>query len=609
MKQVSEKAPPTCLIRWIEGNRESLYGPSFIAALFLVLTAITWRKWGEILVDLPLHLYTPWRLSLGEVLYRDVSNLHGPFSETFHGLLFLLFGSSVNTLVGASLLLLAGQCCLLYALFRKEACSLIATVICSVFLVAFAFAHLTPNGNYNFILSYNYELIHGLFFSTCALLFLGRWSDEGRLREAALAGLFFGLAALTKQEVTLALGLAIGAGFLLAWKNGKPIASPVACFVGSAMGPGLLFFGFFAVSLGAAGALRVLIWPWKALLFSGASSNAFHRAILGLDDPWENAAATIQAAGLGGILVLLLLVLCHRRVPKIIQIGAGILSLWLAWRCDWRDSGRALPLFSLVVIGVLGAQRLSGRAGSLFPLVWAVFGLGFLAKMGINCRIWHYGYVLAMPASLGLIFFLLKTLPDFAELHGFDGKRLRILLAALISVGTLQLGTDSWENYRVKTRPFGSGSDLMFTGDFAQAEAIGLSVDWLRRNTPPEATLVALPQGVILNYLARRPNPTPYLTWIVTEYNTFGEARLLGTLQAKAPDYIALVHTDTSEYGFRFFGQPGYAEATMRWIGANYRPIFLAGHEPFTGRQFGIRLLKRMEPPRPFIIPIAPRFE
>ncbi len=556
---------------------------------------MTWRKWGDILVDLPLHLYTPWRLSLGEVLYRDVINLHGPFSETYHGLLFRLFGASVGTLIGASLALLVAQVSLLYALFSKAAGSLVASLICGVFLVAFAFAHLTGIGNYNYILPYNYELIHGLFFSTCSLLFLSRWSDSGRMRDAGLAGLFFGLAALTKQEIFLGLGLAVGAGFILDARKhaSNELWKSFGWFLGEAMVPVFLFWGFFASSLGCAGALRVLAWPWTALLLTGASGNAFHRAGLGLDDPLEHLAATIQAAGLGVLLILLAIALCHRRVPKALQISAGFLLMGLAWRCDWRESGLGLPLFSLIAIPLL---LLEGRGKLSFPVVWAVFGLGLLAKMGINCRIYHYGYVLAMPAALGLIFFLLKTLPDLVERYGIDGRFLRAMLAGIICVGTIRLGRDSWEIYSAKTYVFGSGGDRMLTFPpqaNARAEPLQLSVDWLKKNTPAQATLAAFPQGVILNYLARRPNPTPYLTWIMTEYNSFGEHLMLGALQEHAPDFIALVHTDTSEYGPRFFGQPGYAVETMRWIQSNYRPVFLAGSEPFRSNRFGIKLLKR----------------
>ena len=583
----SSPSRPPWAVRW-----SSLMGPAFLVCLFLVLTVATWRRWGDILIDLPLHLYTPWRLALGDVLYRDVVNLHGPFSETYHGLLFRIFGASVNTLIGASLVLLAAQTALLYGLFKKDAGELVATLIGSVFLVVFAFAHLIGIGNYNYILSYNYELIHGLFFSCCTLFFLQQWSEKGGRKFALCAGLFFGFAVLTKQEITLALCLAVGVAFILDPLRRKKIEwGSLASFCCAGMAAPAFFWSLFAVSLGPEAAAEVLIWPWKALLATGASNNAFHRAGLGLDDPLENMAAMIQAAGIGMLLLLGTAALCHRRVPKVIQVLGGILLLGLAWRFDWRDIGCGFPLFSL---GMILFLVLKGDTRT-FPLLWAVFGLGLLAKMGVNCRIWHYGYVLAMPTAIGLIFILLKTLPECIERHRINGRLFQGLMAASICMGTVQLWNDSWQIYRAKDFAFGRGTDTILTFPpqlNPRAQAIQLSVDWLTNNTPPQSTLAAFPQGVILNYLSRRANPTPYLTWIVTEYNTFGETRMLAALKDHPPDYIALVHTDTSEYGPRFFGQPGYGANTAQWIVSHYQPVFLAGSEPFRGDRFGIKLLR-----------------
>ena len=72
----------------------------------------------------------------------------------------------------------------------------------------------------------------------------------------------------------------------------------------------------------------------------------------------------------------------------------------------------------------------------------------------------------------------------------------------------------------------------------------------------------------------------------------FGEQRMLADLQAHSPDFILLVHKDTSEYGHRFFGQ-NYARKLSDWIGSNYDAVSVAGSLPFQGDAFGILLLKK----------------
>jgi hypothetical protein len=106
-------------------------------------------------------------------------------------------------------------------------------------------------------------------------------------------------------------------------------------------------------------------------------------------------------------------------------------------------------------------------------------------------------------------------------------------------------------------------------------------------------SLVALPEGVMLNYLARIPNPTPYVNFVPPELLFFGEPAWLAALEAHPPEAIALVHKDTSEYGYRFFGRD-YAREVARWVESGYRASASFGQEPLQpGSGFGIRIVVR----------------
>src|SRR6185369_16196264 len=81
-------------------------GPMAIAFAFLTVTALTWRKWPDVLTDFGAQLYLPWQLSMGRVLYLEVPYLTGgPLSQYYHALLFKLFGVSLLTLVISNLVL------------------------------------------------------------------------------------------------------------------------------------------------------------------------------------------------------------------------------------------------------------------------------------------------------------------------------------------------------------------------------------------------------------------------------------------------------------------------------------------------------------------------
>ena len=97
----------------------------------------------------------------------------------------------------------------------------------------------------------------------------------------------------------------------------------------------------------------------------------------------------------------------------------------------------------------------------------------------------------------------------------------------------------------------------------------------------------------MLNFLARRVNPTPYPSLMPTELAAFGEAAPLRELERHPPDYVVLAQRDTSEFGVKFFGRD-YARAIGRFIETHYRPVWLAGAPPFRDDRFGLLLLERL---------------
>jgi hypothetical protein len=58
------------------------------------------------------------------------------------------------------------------------------------------------------------------------------------------------------------------------------------------------------------------------------------------------------------------------------------------------------------------------------------------------------------------------------------------------------------------------------------------------------------------------------------------------------PDLIALVHKDTTEYGFRYFGTD-YGTIFTQWIDNNYEAVSLIGDMPLKNNRFGILLYRK----------------
>jgi hypothetical protein len=94
-------------------------------------------------------------------------------------------------------------------------------------------------------------------------------------------------------------------------------------------------------------------------------------------------------------------------------------------------------------------------------------------------------------------------------------------------------------------------------------------------------------------------NPTPAMDWNPTMFTVFGQARMMEAFEKNPPDYIFIVEWDSSDFGVRYFGStPDYGQGLMEWIGKNYKPQLLIGHEPLKDGRFGVKILKRISSPK-----------
>ena len=205
-----------------------------------------------------------------------------------------------------------------------------------------------------------------------------------------------------------------------------------------------------------------------------------------------------------------------------------------------------------------------------------------------------------MPAFLTAIYLLFRLMPEWLERFGAKPICWLGLASLLLLIGFARLELFSRFVYEQKTVAVGEGQDRLWTfrPDIQPAGAImGQALDWMRTNTPAHSTLAVLPAGVMVNYMLRRENPTPYLRWNPPEMAVFGQAKMTRALEQAEPDYILLLGVDMSEFGVDFFGaKDNFGGELMRWINQRYQPVGLVGHDWNKDGKFGIKILKLATP-------------
>ena len=604
-------------------------GILILALLTAWFLAVSWRKWPDPLVDTGMQWYTAWRLAHGAHLYHDFAWNYGPLSIAFNASLFRCFGAGMMVLVTANLLIYGLILALAYAAIRRAWGRLAAFAAGAVFISVFSFSHLADVGNYNFATPYAHESTHGLLLMLCTLFVVARWSRQPSRRLAFLLGLCGGLAAVLKPEFMLAGGLLGLLALVLRARHRLRIQpSEWSLLLTGVALPTLGFAAWFARYESWKSALVDACQAWGLVLFNHANPGLLKQGFFsGFDHPWQNAgheaAATLCAlAAISGIWAGGWFVNRWWTWPLRVSttMAAVVLVCSLRLERGWIEVGRCFPglivlLFLLLVFRLarefrenrtetvqfhgerdrLGRTRRRLADGTspsdsgipeqlhrtandrtVMALALVVLAGAMLARMPLFARVYHFGFFQAALAGMVLAAALVGELPLWTG-PGAWGRRAATLGGILLlTLCCWSISARSRAIWAAQTEPVGSGSDRFYA--FRQDTDPSASVvNWALqclRPVPPQATLLVLPEGVMINYLSRHVNPLPDLG--------LDEEGYIGQMRATPPDYVLLLARDMSEFGITNFGAPGnHGYQVVQYLRQNYTATAAHGRDFF----------------------------
>jgi hypothetical protein len=583
------------------------FGPALIALAAAAMLAWTWRTWPDPLVDFGQQLYVSWRIVEGQVLYRDLAYHYGPLAPYLNALLFRLFGTSLTTLVVANLIVLVGAIVLLHRLLCGISGRMAATLGCLTFVFVFAFGQLVEIGNYNWITPYVNGVTHGIALSLLAIYLLWVFHRTQRVLALVGCGLALGLTLLTKTEVSLACAVAVLDGLAaVVWSlrpGGRRTLALLSAFTACVLAPPVLAFTLLCAGMPARDALSGTLGTWPDIVAGKLARLPFYQWSLGVDDVATSlkqalmvGGAATAVVGLSVALALLMRRPDRRHVGVVAAVFLVVSSVLVSSGLYWPSSVRPLPIvmLGLALWSVVGLFR-RHRGGldldrEVLRLTLLVFAFVLLAKILLNVRTFHYGFALAMPATVLTVVALFDWLPARIDRAGGYGAIVRAAVVgawSIFIVGHLGI-TAYW--FDEKTEIVASGPDA-FHADW-RGEYVNSVLDEIEAFVGEDESLAVMPAGVMINYLARRPNPTPFLYFMPSDVILYGEDPILEALEAAPPDFVLIVHKDTSEFGYRFLGRQ-YGIFIGLWIRENYEEVSLIGEPPLVEGNFGMRLMRR----------------
>jgi len=559
-----------------------------IAAVFALALAVSWQRWGDLVIDRGREMNVPLRLLHGQLLYGDVHWFYGPLSPYWNAMLYKLFGVSLDVLYANGIITTGIILALVFWLARRlmRPAGAAWATLGVLWLCA-----LKISGN--FIFPYAYAALHGLALGLLALVLVARFVETGRTGWLLGASLVAGLALLTKTECGLP-ALAAGA-VAVSLTREWPLRArwrALAIFVAPAAGLAMVTYACFAARVG-----WPTLWDDSFLFFANVPPELLHFNAWksGLDRPWYSLwrmfAALLQLGSLGGMMAIACMAFGGRaslRPGRLLgPVGIFIVALLIfvgttALRPD-RGPFLAVPLILAALIAAGIAQRLRAPAGhpdaerrALVLVTMAVYALASLARVILRVPSGGaYGsYVL--PVSLVLFVYAWVELFPRIFTDARVRNRARTCSLALVVLGVIGTAIGVTYQYRRKDMRVlrTERGTIVALGD--QVEAFEEAMALIERQAGAGDFLAVLPEATSLNFFTGRRNPLWAEIHTPGMLDARGEERAIARLQETRTPLVLVANRPTAEFGPAVFGRDYYPHL-MRFIEEHYRVCAVLG--------------------------------
>ena len=229
-------------------------------------------------------------------------------------------------------------------------------------------------------------------------------------------------------------------------------------------------------------AFYYLTSPLMLVQNSSIRSAPLYEWIMGTNDIGGNVFKLLAYSSLY-ILILGILITGNRWLPRLTPHAKGysfllailILAFTLLFnnRIAWLDLLRPLPLI-ILCLSLFSLKNLftgkpdGSRRNQYFQIfILSLFSLALLLKMLLNTHLFHYGFALAMPATLIFLWALLFAVPNHKPFFSGSAIFYRSAILALIVVFIGKHVALSYSIFNLKNNPVGTEQDFYYRLRFA----------------------------------------------------------------------------------------------------------------------------------------------
>ena len=581
---------------------------SMIVGLAVTLAWYTWGHWGDLQIDSGREMYVPTSILQGKLLYRDLWYMYGPLAPYVQALAFRVFGVSLNVLYGLGLTLTITCALLIFEISRTFDLVIPAAAAPSIFFLAESFSPFI----FSFVFPYSYAASMACVLGLVCVYFTLLHTRGSRTRDLALAALFAGLTALTKQEFGLSCLLVVAfeitASSILRRSFRRWLRDATVCIAGLfpavtvyawfiwkvsartlflvnwSSTPGSFFMRTLGKRTTAAQGLRFIPLEWLfsldsaviaiGLWFVLAVANCVAIRRLRLRSPLSivtvvladvvAALVTLQLGAKSGVLPILL---AQAVFPKgvfllgLFFVGNAFYTMWRSEVCAKALADACLGIYAVAV--------------------------GLRVMMELTPSRFHYATFFNVP--LFIIFVVMVNRVIRFACQSMDKKSLNALVGLMLSAEAGLLVIGFFPRPNLLPAPLRTEFGTIYTTP-GMAAVFPQVISFMKTHTRSRQDIVVLPEAPSLYFFSGMQAPTRWYTAEPGIIDPEHQEELARDIAAHDVEYVLIPTRSVKEYGIAGFGI-GYNQVIYRWLMTHYSKV----------EQFGPAETKS---PEPFLVEV-----
>ena len=515
----------------------------YLIILFILTVAAVYffcGHYSEILLDFGREVYYPEQILDGQVLYRDLFNIYGPFSYLWNALLYKIFGSSLTTLYVSGGICSILTVCGVYLIARKFLTEFLSFAI-GIFTIA---SGVCAVNLFSYTFPYSWGMLYGIVAFLYSFLFLIKYVKEGGDSKFLYLSAFLGgLSAANKYDFIPYLALVIFAA--AKGKDWKVILKTLGA---------MIFVPIFCMAVLFVQGMRIADFINYLAIVKKMSATETLRYFYLTQGVYFNKNAI-------GVWVISL-------------VKTGLTLGGVIWGASLFEKKKILSETLVALSICLGFSFMSPASFSFFVILTA--GLMMFRLKNYSLTILAAGAVLLSLKSFwglsymnyGNYYHSVVLVAFFALLFSFVPEKFQKITSFYVFVIAFAVLYGNIQTLKNLDCKISTPKGTIYTQQTV-AESVNTLLGYVDKKFDKNADFVIFPEGLIVNFLADRKSEDFYNSLLPLYVETFGEENIVDYFRQNKPDYIILNNKNMKDYYFEYICQD-YALGFCGFVQENY---------------------------------------